>query len=145
MKELTTTIDIEASPQTIWQILTDFSAFEQWNPFIQSISGRMVQGTKLEVHIQPPGGQGITFKPTVLVAEPEQELAWLGHFLIPGLFDGEHRFRLEPLGDNRTRFTQSEQFGGLLVPLLAKDLDTKVRQGFEVMNQALKTRAESLE
>lgn len=54
MKELTTTIDIEASPQTIWQILTDFSAFEQWNPFIQSISGRMVQGTKLEVHIQPP-------------------------------------------------------------------------------------------
>jgi len=81
----------------------------------------------------------------VLVAEPEQELTWLGHFLIPGLFDGEHRFRLEPLGDNRTRFTQSEQFEGLLVPLLAKDLDTKVRQGFEAMNQALKTRAEGFE
>lgn len=145
MKKLTTTLDIEASPQAIWQILTDFSAFEQWNPFIRSISGRAVQGTKLEVHIQPPGGQGMTFKPTVLVAEPEREFAWLGHFLIPGIFDGEHRFRLEPLGDNRTRFTQSEQFGGLLVPLLTKDLDTKVHQGFEAMNQALKTRVESLE
>ena len=145
MKELTTSLDIEASPQAIWQILTDFSAFEQWNPFIRSISGQAVQGTKLEVHIQPPGGQGMTFKPTVLVVEPEREFTWLGHFLIPGLFDGEHRFCLEPLGDNRTRFTQSERFGGLLVPLLAKDLDTKVRQGFEAMNQALKTRAESCE
>ncbi|WP_035985905.1 SRPBCC domain-containing protein [Leptolyngbya sp. KIOST-1] len=142
-KELTTSIDIEASPQTVWQILTDFSAYGQWNPFIRSISGAAVQGSRLEAQIQPPGGQGMTFKPTVLVAEPEKEFRWLGRLLIPGLFDGEHRFQIEPLGDNRVRFIHGETFSGLLVPLLAKSLDTDVRTGFEAMNQALKARAEA--
>lgn len=142
-KELITAIDINASPQVVWQILMDFPDYEQWNPFIRSISGAAVQGSQLKAHIQPPGGQGMTFKPTVLVAEPEREFRWLGRFLMPGLFDGEHRFQIESLGENRVRFIHSEKFLGLLVPLLATSLDTTVRAGFEAMNQALKARAEA--
>lgn len=84
----------------------------------------------------------MTFRPTVLKAEPNRELRWLGHLLIPGLFDGEHIFTIEPLGANRVRFVQREIFTGLLVPLLASGLDTDTRRGFEEMNQALKVRAE---
>ncbi len=141
-KELTTAIDISASPQMVWQILTDFPAYEQWNPFIRSISGTAVQGSQLTAYIHPPGGQGMTFKPTVLIAEPEREFRWLGRFLVPGLFDGEHRFQIEAREDDQVRFIHSEKFSGLLVPLLATSLDTKVREGFEAMNQALKARAE---
>lgn len=85
----------------------------------------------------------MTFKPTVLVADPEREFRWRGKLMLPGLFDGEHRFQLEPMAANRVQFIHSEQFSGLLVPLLAKSLDTNVRQGFETMNQALKARAET--
>ena len=143
MKEITTSIDINASPAVIWQILTDFPAFAQWNPFIRSIQGEARQGTQLQVDIQPPGGQGMTFKPKVLAAHPEQEFRWLGHLILPGLFDGEHRFALQPMGSQQVRFIHSERFTGLLVPLLAKSLDTQVRQGFEAMNQALKAQAEA--
>jgi hypothetical protein len=45
---------------------------------------------------QPPGGKPMTFKPTVLAADPARELRWLGRVLMPRLFDGEHGFRLEP-------------------------------------------------
>ncbi len=34
-----------------------------------------------------------TFRPTVLVAEPNRELRWLGRLFMPGPFDGEHRSR----------------------------------------------------
>jgi hypothetical protein len=69
-------------------------------------------------------------------------LRWIGHLLIPGLFDGEHIFTIEPLGANRVRFVQREIFSGLLVPLFAKGLDTDTQRGFGEMNQALKAQAE---
>ena len=39
----------------------------------------------------------MTFRPEVLRCEPGRELRWLGHFLVPGLFDGEHAHLLEGL------------------------------------------------
>jgi hypothetical protein len=142
MKELRTEIEIEAPAERVWQLLTDFASFPQWNPFIRSASGEAETGVRLTVHIQPSGARGMTFRPTVLKAEPNRELRWLGRLLIPGLFDGEHIFTIEPLGANRVRFVQHEIFTGLLVPLLARGLDTDTRRGFEEMNQALKVRAE---
>jgi hypothetical protein len=85
----------------------------------------------------------MSFRPTVLVAEPNQELRWLGHLWFSGLFDGEHSFSIEPLGEGWVRFIQRERFGGLLVPFHSKMLDRDTRRGFEEMNRALKVRAES--
>jgi len=84
----------------------------------------------------------MTFKPVVLKAEPSKELRWLGRLFVPGLFAGEHRFVIEPTGGSRVIFTQSEQFKGLLVPLLWKSLDKNTREGFNQMNEALKRLAE---
>jgi hypothetical protein len=142
MKELHTEIEIQASKERVWQLLTDFAAFPQWNPFIRRVEGEIKVGTKLEAYIQPSGASGMTFKPTVLTAEPNRELRWLGRLFMPGLFDGEHTFTIETLAENRVRFTQSEVFTGLLVPIFAKSLDADTRRGFEEMNQALKSRAE---
>jgi len=142
MKELCSEIEIQASAERVWQLLTDFASFPQWNPFIRQASGNIQVGERLEVNIQPSGASGMTFRPSVLKAEPNRELRWLGHLLIPGLFDGEHIFTIKPLGTNRVRFVQREVFTGLLVPLFARGLDTDTRRGFEEMNQALKVRAE---
>jgi len=142
MKELRSEIEIQASAERVWQLLTDFPSFPQWNPFIRKASGAIRVGERLEVYIQPSGASGMTFRPTVLKAEPNRELRWLGHLLISGLFDGEHSFTIEPLGASRVRFTQREVFTGLLVPLFARGLDTDTRRGFEEMNQALKSKAE---
>ncbi len=144
MKELRSEIEIQASAERVWQLLTDFPSFPQWNPFIRKASGNLRVGERLEVNIQPSGASGMTFRPTVLKAEPNRELRWLGHLLISGLFDGEHSFTIEPLGESRVRFTQREVFTGLLVPLFARGLDTDTRRGFEEMNLALKTRAEQV-
>ena len=142
MKELRTEIEIHASDKQVWQLLTDFASFPQWNPFIRQAKGEAKVGARLEVHIQPSGASGMTFKPIVLKVKPNRELRWLGRLLMPGLFDGEHIFTIETLEANRVRFTQREIFTGLLVPLFARSLTTDTRRGFEEMNQALKSRAE---
>jgi hypothetical protein len=77
--------------------------------------------------------------------EPNREFRWLGHLLVPGLFDGEHSFVIEPLGSNHVRFVLGEKFSGLWVPLFARSLDKNTRRGFEAMNQAVKRQAEGPE
>lgn len=144
-KELNTNIEIDAPANTVWEALIDFSRYSQWNPFIRSIRGEAKQGGQLEVFIQPPGGSGMTFRPVILEMQAGRELRWIGRLLLPGIFDGEHQFQLEPLGENRTRLIHRETFSGLLVPLLWGDLDTKTRQGFEEMNHALKRLVEGFE
>jgi hypothetical protein len=141
MKELRADIDIDATPERVWEILTDFPAYPEWNPFITSIAGTPAPGSTLEVRIAPPGATARTFKPRVLVAEPERELRWLGRLLTAGIFDGEHSLRIEPVDESRVHFVQSERFSGVLVPLFGSTLD-KTARGFTAMNEALKRRAE---
>ena len=142
MKELHSEIEIQASAEQVWQLLIDFASFPEWNPFMRRASGEVKVGARLEVYLQPSGTSGMTFKPTVLNAEPNRELRWLGRLIMPGLFDGEHILTIEPLETNRVRFVQREIFKGLLVPLFAHRLDTDTRRVFEEMNRALKARAE---
>ena len=143
MKKLHSQIDIDASAGCVWDILTDFASYPQWNPFIRRISGELKVGERLEVRLEPPDSRGITLRPTVLRAEPNRLMRWLGHLLVPGVFDGEHSLAIEPLEEDRVRFFQHEAFKGVLVPLVARSLNNTLR-GFEEMNAALKERAEAL-
>ena len=143
MKELRTEIEIGAPAERVWQILTDFASYPEWNPFVRRISGEAQEGTQLEVYLQPSGARGMTFRPTILKAEPSRELRWRGKLFIQGLFDGEHVFEIEQLAENRVRFVQRESFRGLLASLLLRMLENDTRRGFEEMNAALMARVEA--
>ena len=134
-------VEIDAPPERVWAVVTEFAAYPEWNPFIRRISGELRTGTRLEVQIEPPGARATTFKPTVRVVETNHELRWLGRLLLPGVIDGEHSLRIEPLDGGRSRFVQSERFTGLLVGFVRGTL-AKTEVGFEQMNAALKARVE---
>lgn len=142
--KLETAIEIEAPAALVWSVLLDFDAYFEWNPFVLGIHGLAVPGERLHVSIRPPGSRSMTFKPQVLALTGGRELRWLGRFILPGLFDGEHYFRLEPIGKSRVRFVHGEAFSGLLVGLAKDSLLTATREGFDEMNRALKRRTESL-
>ncbi|MFI7576585.1 SRPBCC family protein [Micromonospora sp. NPDC049497] len=139
---ISTTIDIAASPQAVWEVLTDFAAYPDWNPFMRRIEGTAQVGTKLVVHLSPPGGRSMTFKPTVLTANPGQELRWLGKLGVGGLFDGEHSFVLTANADGTTHLIHGERFSGLLAALFKGTLKN-THAGFDAFNHALKQRVET--
>jgi hypothetical protein len=141
-KQLRTQIDIDATPEQVWGVLTDFAAFPDWNPFMVRAEGDVRRGERLTIRMQPDNGRAMTFRPTVLEAEPNQRLRWMGRVLVPGVFDGEHSFTIEPLGAGKVRLIQEEEFRGILVPLMARTLDRGTLPAFEKMNHALKRRAE---
>lgn len=142
-KQIRTEIVINASPQKVWQILTDFKAYKDWNPFIKTVDGVPTEGSRIKARIEPPGASGMNFTPKLLIVKKNEELRWLGHLLVPGLFDGEHIFELYENTDGSTTFVQREVFTGILVPLFSKMLDVNSVEGFRLMNQKLKELAES--
>jgi hypothetical protein len=140
--QLHTEIEINASAEEVWHHLTDLESYPEWNPFILRASGEVKYQGILNVFIQPPGSQGMTFTPTVLKAEPNREFRWLGKFLLPKLLDAEHIFYIQELEKNKVKFYHSEFFSGLLVPLFKGSLESSSLAGFKAMNEALKTRSE---
>jgi len=137
-KQIKTSITINASKERIWEILTDFEKYPEWNSFIGSVTGKLKVGNRITVKLQ-----GMTFKPVVLTLNENAEIKWLGHLWFKGLFDGEHKFKLTDNGNRTTNFEQSENFKGILVNLFSKSLDKDTKRGFERMNRELKLRAEN--
>ena len=136
-------IEIRAPLEAVWRVLTDFSAYPEWNPHLRRVRGTPRVGGRLTVHSRPPGGRSVVLRPQVISWSPPTELRWRGTFISRFLFTGEHGFRLEPLGDSRVRFIQDETFRGLLVPLYARLRLAGTREGFSRMNEALRERAET--
>lgn len=143
MKEVYSEIQINASASVVWDILTDFEKFGEWNPFITKISGTLKEGSELRIFIEPPNSKAMEFKPTLKKVETEKKIQWLGRVWIPKLFDGEHRWIINSIDDNTVLFIQKERFAGILVPFFTKLLKN-TKSGFELMNQNLKQRAEEL-
>ena len=144
MRSLDSEITIRGTPEQVWSVLTEFAHYAEWNPFIRRVSGEAKKGTKLRVEIHPPDGKPMTFTPTIREVSPAQELRWLGHLWLPGLFDGDHSFRIDRAGSGHVSFRQSERFRGILVPLLPSATYERIRRGFAAMNSALKVRVEKL-
>ncbi|HXD25575.1 MAG TPA: SRPBCC domain-containing protein [Propionibacteriaceae bacterium] len=141
-KELFSSIDIEAPASLVWEQLVDFGAFSMWNPFITSAEGPVEVGGRLALRMQPAVGSAITLRPTVVEVVEGRRLRWRGRFGIPGLFDADHLFVVEPQGDAGSRLVQQERFSGLFVPFLRRSLDRGTLPAFHAMNAALKERAE---
>jgi hypothetical protein len=142
MKLISTSIAITASPARVWDVLTRFHEYHEWNPFMRSVSGLPAVGATLDVIIRPSEGKELSFHPKISVVRPNQELRWKGRFLVPGLFDGEHFFFLSAT-DEGTLLQHGEQFSGVLVQLLGSFIFGPTERGFVRMNEAIKSRAES--
>jgi hypothetical protein len=133
-----TRIEIAAPAQAVRAVLLDFSDYPEWNPFIVKVDGPVMQGGKVRVTVNPVGKEVLAGE-TVVTALTDTRLAWTGSLAIPGLFRGNHEFIIESQGPNRTMFYQNEKMSGIIIPFF----NTKPEaQGFVLMNEALKKRAE---
>lgn len=141
-KRLVTEVKIDATPEVVWDVLTDLDSYEKWNPHIREGSGTPEVGRTLELLMDVSEERQVTMRPTVTAASPGRAFEWLGHLGVRGVFDGRHRFELEPLNGG-TRMIHSEEFTGILVPVLSRMLDDKTLEGFQAMNAAIKERVES--
>ncbi len=141
-RELYTEIEIAARPADVWEVLTAFSRYGEWNPWMHQVVGELRVGARLDVRVRM-GERELGFRPRVTLVDPPRAFRWLGHLLIPGLFDGEHCFELSSLHNGGTRLVHRERFSGLLVGPVLRRVGAATEEGFKAMNEALRARCEA--
>jgi hypothetical protein len=138
LAELFTITEIDAPAERVWQVLTDFRRYPEWNPYIRRVQGEATKRAELELLIQREGKTPVRVRPCIVTFRPPRELRWLARLLLPGLIDREHRFVVEPLGSERSRLIHEGRARGLLVPFFRRMLNGQVQRSFEAMDRALK-------
>lgn len=137
-KTYTASTDINATPETIWDILTTADKYPEWDTNMISLDGTIAPNEQLTIrtHLDP----NRAFKPTVTVFEPPRKMVWQSGMPL-GLFTGARTFTLQPHGDH-VHFTLTETFSGPLLGVFGGSIPdmTPVFQEFAA---ALKARAES--
>lgn len=136
---LETQIEINAPQDRVWAVFSDTESYGEWNPMILKFKGKMIQGAQVEVELKQPGKDAMVFTPRITSYESGRKLEWQGVFLTRWLFTGSHHFELEKISENQTLFRQSENFSGIAVPFFNF---SETKTAFEMMNEALKNRAE---
>jgi hypothetical protein len=143
VRRISAAIEIDAPPERVWEVLADFPAYAEWNPFMREVRGRPEVGARLRIRMRRKGGRWLSFRALITVADRPRELAWegvglRGHW--PGLVRGERRIRIEPRPGGGSRVEMRTTFTGLLSAAMGW-LDA-YRPSFEQMERALKERSE---
>lgn len=138
MKELTTEIQINSSPEILWKVITDFKNYYQWNPILQKIKGEPLIGNQLEIHLSTIGGKNRVYHPKVIKITPNHELRWKGTLLFSQIFSGERIFLIEKLSENKVNFVNKEIFSGIGVRFTSSKMEDEIVGSFKKMNEALK-------
>ncbi len=134
-------IIIQATPEEVWEVLTNLNKHAEWNPLIYSAEGKIELGGKVRLSAKS-GSIDLNYKCLVVKLKSNREFQWKWHIVFPFLFRGEHAFTIEPINDKSVRFINIEIFKGILVPLFTKVIATDGKDGMVAMDKALKDRLE---
>jgi uncharacterized protein YndB with AHSA1/START domain len=137
MKQYQASTTINASPEVIWNILTDAEGYPAWDLSMDHIEGKLALGetvkflTKLSSQVFPV---------KVTAFEPNKRMVLTGGMPL-GLFKSERTHTLIPEKDGQTKFHTEEIFSGLLLPVFGKNIPD-LTDNFKSFVAALKKQAE---
>ena len=139
MKSFHTSIQINASAEKVWNILTDISGWPQWNTTIDKIEGSINLGGKVTVHAKASPGRAFPLVVSEFV--PNQSMVWTGGMPL-GLFTGRRTYTISSAEGSSVKFSMSESFTGLMTPLITRSIPD-LQPSFDEFAQCLKKHAES--
>lgn len=133
-------IEVNATPETVWEIMTAIHRWPEWNPDIREVSveGELKPGTKFRWKSGPG-----TIKSTLQTLQPPNTISWTGKTL--GI-SAVHVWRMESLGDVTVVQTE-ESWDGFIATVFRKRsqevLKNAIYSGLQFLKQAAETKDET--
>ncbi|MEM8904993.1 MAG: SRPBCC domain-containing protein [Actinomycetota bacterium] len=112
-----TTIEIAATPDAVWAVLSDVTSWPAWDSGVTSVDGTLALGERITVSVAANPGRSFPLEVTEL--HPPHRMVWTGGRPL-GLFRGERTYTVEPVDGGGSRFRMTERFSGLLAGLITR-------------------------
>jgi hypothetical protein len=141
--EVSTTIEIAATPDNVWAVLADLANYPKWHPVYLGVTGQLAAGSMLTITTTHPAtGRTMTAKVKVRTAEPETELQWVSK--MAGVTISKRVFLLNPAAGG-TLLMQTGTYHGLgggRGRAITKVV-SRIQDSFVAINEAIKQQAEA--
>jgi hypothetical protein len=111
-------VPIRSDPEAVWARLTDAAGHPAWNSTVEQIDGDIFEGSRLAIRV--PIAPGRTFRPTVTELDAPRSMTWRDGRM--PMFRGTRTFTLTATDPETTQFSMTEEFRGLMLPLVRRSL-----------------------
>lgn len=139
-------VEIAAPASVVWAILTDFDAYNAWNPFCVRAEARLEMGSPVVMTLVNYASPG-TLVPNceyVCAIEPERLLSWELPHSDAWPYPARRDQVIEALGPDRCRYVSTDAFLGANGIHVMRFCGGWVKRAFDDTARALKARAESI-
>jgi hypothetical protein len=134
---------VQAPAEIVWEVISDFTTWSDWNPIHPRIEGELRIGTPLTVDVVLGEGQASTIQPVVQDWVPFEQLHWRTKRL-RGFVTAIRYLEIENMGPSNATFSNGELFMGPLVRWVSRDERRKLRGAYTRMGEAVRDHAEAL-
>ena len=138
MKAFAAKTTIRATPERIWNLLTDAAGYNRWNNTVDKVTGKIAPGERVTVH--PKINPGRAFPVKVTEFEAPRKMVWTGGMPF-GLFKGARTFTLTPRQNGDVEFSMREEYTGPMAPLIGRSIPN-LQPAFDEFASDLKRAAE---
>ncbi len=142
MKEVKTEVFINRPVDEVWGVISNINAWKEWNPTVLIAEGNSSIGSKLNITINGNGKRNANYQPIVIESDAPKFFRWRAKMKAEFLFKNDRVFKLEKR-DGGTFLVHSEEFSGLMVPLMWGMLEDFTRESLETMNKSLINKLDS--
>tara|TARA_B100000767_G_scaffold270120_1_gene293177 strand:- start:2881 stop:3327 length:447 start_codon:yes stop_codon:yes gene_type:complete len=135
---------IAAKQQVLWDVLTDFSCYKNWNPFVVDCECELAVGN--EIIMQVIMGKGNPRHQVEYISEVEQGtyFSYTSPKSPTFLLRSFRSHTLQTLDNGKTRYQSRFELHGWLIPILSRLLGSSLQKGFSEMGLAVSAEAERI-
>jgi len=137
------TLEIDAPADVVWNVITDFARYGEWNPFVVKCESTLKPGDPIDLRVK-----------LMAVAQPQRE--WInehvpgkrfGYSMKPmpaGALSSKRTHDVVAVGEGRSRYVSHFELNGWLTPVVTGLLGGRLQAGFAGMTEGIQKRAEQL-
>jgi len=137
------TLEIAAPPPVVWEVLTDFARYPEWNPFVVECRSTLQPGAAMDMRVK-------------LLGPPQRQVEWMSEH-VPGrrfaynmkpfplgALRSLRSHDVEAAGAERTRYRSYFQLDGWMMPLVRGLFGASIERGMRGMWEGVQRRSEQL-
>lgn len=138
-------VEINAPAEVVWDVLTDFDRYGEWNRFCPGFqtSGRL--GDPVYMQVRMPGAENTFLVTEYLIAyEPCQLLSWEQRPTESNKDAARRDQYIEAIDAQRSTYCTTDIFLGVNADTIMREHGSWVKEGFDQIARDVKSRAEAL-
>ncbi|MYF63332.1 MAG: SRPBCC domain-containing protein [Rhodothermaceae bacterium] len=135
-------IEVNASDELVWGVLTNKQQYGEWNPFTSNIQTDFKIGSPVHLLVRM-GPAKFRIIETLCAFDKPRLIAWEKKFGAHWLLFATREQHIEPIGDSNCRYYNVDMLSGLLAPIVYLCFGNYMRRGFRDVATGLKAFMES--